>query len=262
MPYETPPPMRPGSMPKWRDLNDAYSAIHELGESSSAFGSDLAIDRNSGQLQVNDYSTPGHWAKITGVSGGLYSHQQIAPDGTVLPAALPYYFGGTTSTTTPARELNGATVPTNSIVWLEIDTERRGWVFVYGGAGGGSSPTGIFILIGAQPTTGSTHYAFTQYAPPATGATTAVTGGATGDGTANWVQDIGGTFNDAGIVGGYAWAYPNPLPGMTGNYIMGPWVKKVSYPIDHLEPVCDDDGTLSVTVVYSTTPVIEFRIGK
>ena len=32
--------------------------------------------------------------------------------------------GGTTTTTMPAREMNGATVPTNSIVWLEIDTKR------------------------------------------------------------------------------------------------------------------------------------------
>lgn len=125
-----------------------------------------------------------------------------------------------------------------------------------------SVPTGIYILIGAQPSTGSTHYAFTQCAPPATGATTAVTGGATGDGTANWVQDISGTFNDPGIVGGYAWAYPNPLPGMSGNYIMGPWIKKVSYPIDHYDTVCTDEGGLSVTAVLSTTPVIEFRIGK
>ena len=123
-------------------------------------------------------------------------------------------------------------------------------------------PTGIYILIGSQPSTGSTHYAFTQCAPPATGATTAVTGGATGDGTANWVQDVGGTFNDPGIVGAYAWAYPNPLPGMTGNYIMGPWIKKVTYPVVRLEAVCDDDGTLTVTEVLSTTPVIEYRIGK
>ena len=260
MPYETPPPMRPGSMPKWRDLNDAYSAIHELGESSSAFGSDLAIDRNSGQLQVNDYSTPGHWAKITGVSGGLYSHQQIAPDGTVLPAALPYYFGGTTSATTPARELNGATVPVNSIVWLEIDTVRRGWVFVYGAAGGAGGPTGIFIQVGAQPSAGSTKYAFVQHAPDASGTPTSMagTGGVVGDGTTIYVQDIAG-FNDPGIVGGYAWAYPNPI--QTGQYIMGPWVKKTVTPIDGITTVCDDDGTLSVSLVYGTT-TYEYRIGK
>ena len=144
MPYETPPPLRPGSQPKWGDINDVYGAIHDLGESSSAFGSDLAIDRNSGQLQVNDYSTPGHWAKITGVSGGLYSHVQVEPDGTALPAALPYYYGGTTTTTMPAREMNGATVPTNSIVWLEIDTKRLGWVFVYAGV---AAPTGFYAKL-------------------------------------------------------------------------------------------------------------------
>lgn len=124
------------------------------------------------------------------------------------------------------------------------------------------SPTGIYIKIGAQPSTGSINYAFTQYAPPTGGGTAAVSGGVVGDGTTVFVRDISGTFNDPGIVDGYAWAYPNPQPGMTGTYIMGPWVKKVSYPIDHLEPACDDDGTLSVSVVYSTTPVIEYRIGK
>ena len=123
------------------------------------------------------------------------------------------------------------------------------------------APTGIYIKIGAQPSTGSTKYAFVQHAPDASGTPTSMagTGGVVGDGTAVYVQDIAG-FNDPGIVDGYAWAYPNPI--QSGEYIMGPWVKKVSYPIDHLDPVCNDEGTLSVNIVYSTTPVIEFRIGK
>lgn len=193
MPYETPPPMRPGSMPKWRDLNDAYSAIHELGESSSAFGSDLAIDRNSGQLQVNDYSTPGHWAKITGVSGGLYSHQQIAPDGTVLPAALPYYFGGTTSTTTPARELNGATVPVNAIVWLEIDTARSGWVFVYGAAAAPAPAGPIYARITGRS---GGKYSFVQVTRNSSGTYIDVPGGITGNTSTTYAQDIGGLASD------------------------------------------------------------------
>ena len=157
MPYETPRPLRPGSMPRWSDVNDANNAIHDLGESSSAFGSDLAIERNSGQLQVNDYSTGGHFAQITGVSGGLYSHVQVEPDGTPCAAALPYYFGGTTSGSAPARELNGATVPTGAIVWLEIDTKRRGWVFVYG-ASGAVAPTGFY----AKLTGGTGPYSWTE----------------------------------------------------------------------------------------------------
>lgn len=217
MPYETPPPMRPGSMPKWRDLNDAYSAIHELGESSSAFGSDLAIDRNSGQLQVNDYSTPGHWAKITGVSGGLYSHQQIAPDGTVLPAALPYYFGGTTSTTTPARELNGATVPVNAIVWMEIDTKRLGWVFVYGGAGGATS---IYARLTGRS---GKRYAFTQVGMNSSDAMVDVSpGGITGTTSSGYAIDIGGVANDILFTPNNLVFLLTPNPTVAGTWLFGP----------------------------------------
>lgn len=121
-------------------------------------------------------------------------------------------------------------------------------------------PTGIYIKIGAQPSTGSTKYAFVQHAPDASGTPTSMagTGGVVGDGTTIYVQDIAG-FNDPGIVDGYAWAYPNPI--QSGEYIMGPWVKKTVTPIDGITAVCADDGTLTVSLTYGTT-TYEYRIGK
>lgn len=217
---------------------------------------------NSMRFLVNGF------AAIPGVTGGVYSvGEAFAP--------TPQFVAGTVD----ADALTALTaIGTKAGDWFMRSGQT--WFFCVGAVSHGfvnvlpepgttgvtsppppTAPTGIYILIGAQPSTGSTHYAFTQYAPPSTGATTAVTGGATGDGTANWVQDISGTFNDSGIVGGYAWAYPNPLTGMSGNYIMGPWVKKTVTPIVDVTATCADDGTLSVSLVYGTT-TYEYRIGK
>jgi len=221
---------------------------------------------NSMRFLVNGF------AAIPGVSGGVYSVGEAFPP-------TPQFVAGTVD----ADALTPLTaIGTKSGDWFLrsgqtgffcVGPVSHGYINVLPEPGTtGTSPppppppptvpTGIYIKIGAQPSTGSTNYAFTQYAPPTGGGTAAVSGGVVGDGTTVFVRDISGTFNDPGIVDGYAWAYPNPQPGMEDTYIMGPWVKKTSYPIDHLDTVCDDDGTLSVTVVYSTTPVIEFRIGK
>lgn len=204
-------------MPRWSDVNEANGAIHDLGESSSAFGSDLAIERNSGQLQVNDYSTAGHFAQITGESGGLYSHVQVEPDGTPCAAALPYYFGGTTSGSAPARELNGATVPTGAIVWLDIDTKRLGWVFVYGGAGGATS---IYARLTGRS---GKRYAFTQVGMNSSDAMVDVSpGGITGTTSSGYAIDIGGVANDILFTPNNLVFLLTPNPTVAGTWLFGP----------------------------------------
>ena len=219
---------------------------------------------NSMRFLVNGF------AAIPGVSGGVYSVGEAFPP-------TPQFVAGTVD----ADALTPLTaIGTKSGDWFLrsgqtgffcVGPVSHGYINVIPepGTTGTSpppppppptAPTGIYIKIGAQPSTGSTKYAFVQHAPDASGTPTSMagTGGVVGDGTTIYVQDIAG-FNDPGIVDGYAWAYPNPI--QSGEYIMGPWVKKTVTPIDGITAVCADDGTLTVSLTYGTT-TYEYRIGK
>lgn len=132
MAFSAPRPLRPGESPRPADFNAMAEALAAMGESSSPYGGDIAVDRSGGGgIQVNDHATPGHWAKITGVTTGLHSHVEVTPDGVALATGQGYY-GTAAASGQPAREVNGQTAPTNAVVWLELDPFRGGWVFSLG----------------------------------------------------------------------------------------------------------------------------------
>ena len=201
MPFGMPRPLRPGEQPSVADFNAMAEAVAQMGESSNTYGSDLSLDRSNGGVQVNDHATPGHWAKITGVTTGMHSHVEVTPDGVALASGQGYY-GTATTNGTPAREVNGQTAPTGTVVWLELDPFRMGWVFSLGSTGGGG---GFYAALSGS----SSPYSFGQVDGPNFGAS-GTAGGKSG--TANATELLTGL---AGIPAGtVVWMTPTPSPAV------------------------------------------------
>ncbi|AMV27377.1 hypothetical protein VT84_23460 [Gemmata sp. SH-PL17] len=94
-------------------------------------------------------------AEITGVSSGLYSWEERTTNYTTGADVAPASVRKGTTSLNPAVEINGATVPTGTKVWLR----RRGYVggqmyyeFQYEPPAGSSGITGNFSQIGTNYT--------------------------------------------------------------------------------------------------------------
>lgn len=135
MPFGDFDTLRPGERFNSAELNRLADAVEALGQSSSAYGSAVGIDRTGGGIQPVDGTSPGHWGKITGATAGLHSHVQMTPDGVQCPATADFAYGTAVVDGVPAREVNGLTATTGTVVWMTLDPFRRGWVFVLGTAG-------------------------------------------------------------------------------------------------------------------------------
>lgn len=225
MPFGMPRPLRPGEQPRPADFNAMAEAIAQMGESSNTYGSDLSVDRSNGGIQVNDHATPGHWAKVTGVAAGLHAHVEVTPDGVALASGEGYY-GAATANGTPAREVNGQTAPTGTVVWLELDPFRNGWVFSLAASSAATAPGGFYARITGNA---GKRYSFVQVAvraenPPGTVTDDVIDapGGVTGTTSVGWAYDIGG-----GSVALHTPAPPlvvlmTPNPIAAGTWLFGP----------------------------------------
>jgi len=153
-------------------------------------------------LEIDD---PSHWARITAVSSGLYSHAEVVPNPSA-PATWSLLAAGITGTSTdgPAYEVNGSTtVPVDGsfVAWLRPHPNGKGWIFE---ESGGTSSTGFYAKI----TGGTGPYSWTECTVSggtvssartgtlnATEATTGLTGIPNGGTVVVWMTGSGSSYS-------------------------------------------------------------------
>lgn len=117
--------LKPGQQPSAAEWNRLVDLVSRQGlATGTAFG-DIGVAQGAGGIQILDGRDRGHWARIGARgTGAAYAHTHAAPDGdgtfTDLPQTSEYEWGTTTSA--PAREINGDTsVPSGTYAWIWPD---------------------------------------------------------------------------------------------------------------------------------------------
>lgn len=156
----------------------------------------------SPSIEIDD---PSHWARITGRSGGLYSHAEVVPNPSS-PATWSLLAAGIVGTFTdgPAYEVNGSTtvaVDGSFVAWIRPHPNAKGWIFEASGSG---TPAGFYAKI----TGGTGPYSWTECTVSggtvsgartgsldATEATTGLTGIPNGGTVVVWMTGSGSSYS-------------------------------------------------------------------